>query len=271
MNIDGTPVFVHNTGKVVVRPEAASGSTNQGKQFTHNGRVACGSSCGPAGYGYAGTFGAIARKRTGNALFGLSNNHVFANCNHTPVGMPIMSPGGTDARPGVAPELICEHHEIVELRSGVPTLVTPCDCDVAIATIPNPQAVSSWQGDATGYDTPTQILPPQAGLRVQKFGRTTGLTHGTILAEDVRFTLPYKSRHFSALVWFSEVWTIEGDGGAPFALCGDSGSLVVNEDASAAVGLVFAVGPKGEFAYIIPIQRITAAFGGIALVGRHGI
>ena len=54
-------------------------------------------------------------------------------------------------------------------------------------------------------------------------------------------------------------------------LQGILGSLVVSEDASGAVGLVFAANNTGEYAWIIPIDRVVAAFGGLRLLSGHGI
>lgn len=80
--------------------------------------------------------------------------------------------------------------------------------------------------------------------------------------------LPYKLKLFAATVYFREVWTVLGDG-VPFALPGDSGSLVVTEDAKSCVGLVFAAGQ--DYGIIIPVQQVTACFGGIRLVDKHGV
>ena len=41
------PIEIDRIGRVVVRPEAAAGTTNKGNIFEHNGRLACGSSCAP--------------------------------------------------------------------------------------------------------------------------------------------------------------------------------------------------------------------------------
>jgi len=272
--VAGVRVFMHNTGKVSVRPQAASASSNRGNVYEYEDRVACGSSCAPSGKNYAGTLGALVKKKGHAGLFALSNNHVFADCNHTPVGMPIQAPAGMDGKPAPAraPGKICQHSEIVELRSGSPALVARCHADIAIASVPDEDLVSSWQGDESeGYDTPTATADPQRRLRVKKFGRTTGLTHGIIEARIVELDIPYKSDNFSALVWFEGVWSVQSAMAEPFALGGDSGSLVVTEDGESVVGMVFAVAPKGMTAYIIPVEYIKGAFGGLSFVGNHGV
>lgn len=85
-------VQINRIGKVVVRPEVASAAAARGQVFLRNSRIACGSSCAPSGENYAGTLGALVRKKGDKDLFVLSNNHVLAAANHTPVGMPILSP-----------------------------------------------------------------------------------------------------------------------------------------------------------------------------------
>jgi hypothetical protein len=108
-------------------------------------------------------------------------------------------------------------------------------------------------------------------MKIRKFGRTTGHSWGRLESKVVVPTpIFYNSKHFKGYVWFKDVWTIAA-APTPFALAGDSGSLVVSEDASRAVGLVFAANNTGEYAWIIPINRVIAAFGGLRLLGRHGI
>jgi hypothetical protein len=205
-------------------------------------------------------------------MYILSNNHVLAACNHTPVGMPILAPSNMDASPGVrAPGEIARHAEICELRSGVPALVDPLKADLALAGVPDPDAVSSWQGDdVDGYDTPRHVVTPRSGLSVKKFGRTTGLTTGRVESEVTLSPVPYKSRFFTATVYFKGVWSVLGDGGIPFALPGDSGSLVVTHDGRSAVGVVFAAA-QGGYGFMIPMDHVATCFSGLRLVDKHGI
>jgi hypothetical protein len=269
---NGVRIQVNRMGRLVVRPEQASGASNQGNLIVRNKRIASGSSCAPSGENYSGTFGALVKRKSDrNTLFALSNNHVLAACNHVPVGMPIMAPSSNDTRPaGRAPAEIARHAAIAELRSGEPSLVNPCREDVAIARVPNSAVVSSWQGDDDGYDTPGTAAAPSSGMRVKKFGRTTGLTMGTVEAfVNTPTPIPYKCRFFAATVWVQDVWTVRADAGTAFALPGDSGSLVVAEDESAAVGLVFAA--SAGYGWIIPLPHVLTLFGGLSLVLGHGV
>jgi len=220
----------------------------------------------------AGTIGALIER--GGALYVLSNNHVLAAGNQVPVGMPILAPSSIDSGPGRrAPLEIARHSEICELRSGDPTLVVVGREDVALARVTDPTLVSSWQGDdAEGFDSPSTIASPVAGMRVKKVGRTTGLTQGTVESlVNNPFVIPYVLRLFRAPVWFRDMWTVRDIHGDHFALPGDSGSLVVTDDGQAAVGLIFAVGPGSEYGIMIPMTHISTLFGGLALVSGHGV
>jgi hypothetical protein len=269
--IGGVSIVARKIGNVVVRPDAAATVTNQGHYYERRGRVCCGSSCAPTSEDSSGTLGALVTIGSAD-LFLLSNNHVFAGCNHVPREQPIMSPSNNDGRAGIqAPREIGRHSRIVELRSGTPEFVPPGNCDIALARTVNANIVSSWQGDPnTGYDTPSSTIPPVSFMRVKKFGRTTGLTFGDMETE-VSAPLPvqYSAKYFSGTVWFEKVWAVRNVNG-PFAQRGDSGSLVVTEDGLSAVGLVFAAGPRGD-GFVIPMANITTAFAGLRLISGHGV
>jgi hypothetical protein len=270
--LHGIPIEVRLMGKLKAGPAPAQGAYGSSHFFEFNGRIACGSSCAPSRETYSGTFGALVRN--GQTFYALSNNHVFAACNHTPVGMPILAPSTSDASPGRrAPTAFCEHDRIVELRSGEPTLVLIMRLDVAVARVTSLDLVTSWQGETSiGYDTPSTIVEPQSGLQVKKVGRTTGLTYGTVEAlVPTPWVLPYRSGRFTAAVWFTDTWTIRTKDGDPFALPGDSGSLIVTEDGTAAVGLLFAVNNRGEYGIVMPIGQVLQDLGGFQLVSGHGV
>ena len=268
--VDSVQVRVTNTGNLVIRPEAVAATGVPGNVYERNGRIACGSSCAPAGENYAGTFGALVY--SGGEMLALSNNHVFAACNHVPVGQPILAPSAMDAGPGIpAPRELGRHARIVELRSGTPDLVPVSVCDAAVASIPDKSMVSSWQGDDfSGYDTPVNTVPLTTGLRVKKVGRTTGLTYGTVETLTSISDLQYRYPNFAATVWFAGIGVVWADDGKEFALPGDSGSLVVTDSGDAAVGLLFAAGAQGDYAWIAPIDTVLNELS-LTLAGNHGI
>ncbi len=270
-SIGDIEIKIHKMGKMFVRPELAASSTNRGNLFQKDGRIACGSSCAPSSELISGTLGAIVQDDADVKYF-LSNNHVFAGCNHTPVDMPILSPSTMDASPNLpSPREVCRHHSIFELRSGFHPLVPTTKADAAIAKIYDDTVVTSWQGDAViGYDTPSAVLPGSPGLKVKKIGRTTGITYGEIESlVNTPSPILYKSKNFNATVFISDAWIVRANPGEPFALPGDSGSLVVSEDGAQAVGLLFAASPNGELGWITPIEAVLEHFN-VSLVNSHG-
>jgi hypothetical protein len=243
----------------------------RGDVYKHNGRIACGSSCAPAGEEHSGTLGALVRRNDDpNRLFILSNNHVIASCNQTPIATHIMSPSNADYRPsGTPPVAIGQLSSIVELRSAHYSHVPPAFFDAALAEA-RPELLSSWQGDdISGYDTPSEIIRPFTGMAVKKFGRTTKLTNG-IVTDKIALAKPIEYRHktFSAICWFTDIWAVEPEKpGDAFSLPGDSGSLVVTSGNPSSVGIVFA-GAKG-LSYMIPLKELSEAMG-FQLVSAHG-
>jgi len=271
----GVPLRTHKMGPVSVRPEMAAASTNRGHVYEHNGRICCGSSCAPTSENCAGTLGALVHRLIGDDyLYLLSNNHVLAGCNHVPHSQPILAPSNMDGRPDIrAPEEVGRHQMISPLASGDPDFVTPCEVDLALARATNPSGISSWQGDdLQGYDTPVIVKEPESMMPVKKFGRTTNITFGEVESRiTARTPIPYTSKHFKGVVWFQNVWTVRSASNDPFALGGDSGSLVVTADGSQAVGVLFAASQTGEYGWIVPMPAVVAAFGGLELVGGHGV
>jgi hypothetical protein len=234
-----------------------------------NGRFTCGSSITAAPIASAGTLGALVRLPDGT-LCGLSNNHVTGDCNHTQVDMYVLCPSPIDADPKLPPPTaIGRHHRLVQLRSGDPAQVAKQEVDAAIFRIEKPEMVTSWQGESA-YDTPTSIIPLIAGMKVKKFGRTTGETRGQVLGPVLTpIDIPYRAANFQSKVHFTGIWAVRGSGGDPFSEHGDSGALVVTEDGLNAVGLLFA--GAGPVAFIMSIDKVLSAFDGAMLVGGHNL
>ncbi|MCI0435897.1 MAG: hypothetical protein L0271_19975, partial [Gemmatimonadetes bacterium] len=136
----------------------------------------------------AGTLGAKV-VNPGGVTFILSNNHVLANSNNAVIGDAALQPGPADG--GINPD------------DAIGTLAAfrPIDFsanasntfDGALAAITNPADVTGSTPLDDGYGAPASALHGDAdsdgdfddisaklGLDVQKYGRTTELTKGTI-------------------------------------------------------------------------------------------
>lgn len=103
------------------------------------------------------------------------------------------------------------------------------------------------------------MTPLTAGMRVKKWGRSSELTIGVV---DYKIQMPmsisFSGQHLSGILYVKNIWAVRGDGEEAFSTGGDSGSLVVTENHSHAVGLVFAGNDK--ISYVLPIQAVLDAF-----------
>ena len=210
----------------------------------------------------AGTIGA--RVTDGTQVFALSNNHVLANSNVATVGDAALQPGPFDGGSeaggdGIGtlhdfePIVFCDIVVILPLCTvpnafdGAIALTTPSELGFATPTgafgslvgygAPNPAIHSAYGVPTTiGDETLSQLL----GQSVQKVGRTTGHTTGTI--DTIQFSVEVCYDPLCTQVaLFDDQFVVSG----AFSAGGDSGSLVVTDDGFRhPVGLLFAGGPS---------------------------
>jgi hypothetical protein len=213
------------------KPQAKPGSADPTARF---GRpVPIGVSIGNIGECSAGTLGALVRK--GTATYVLSNNHVLALENHAPIGSGILQPGRYDTNCASASnDIIATLSQFVTLKfDGSNNTV-----DAAIAALQ-----SNSVGNATftgGYGIPSSTTVTAAvNQAVQKCGRTTKCTHGTVGAINATVNVNYGA---SGVAKFVNQVVITGKQGS-FSKAGDSGSLIVTDNSAAnPVALLFAGG-----------------------------
>jgi hypothetical protein len=168
----------------------------------------------------------------GGNIYALSNNHVYALENDAPLGSAVVQPGlydnncvyNSDNGIGTLARFIT-----INFNSGTNTV------DAAIAL-----TSTADLGNATptnGYGTPSSTtVSAYIGQAVQKYGRTTSLTKGTVTGINATVTVDYGA---SGTATFSNQIIISAK--KPFSKAGDSGSLIVTNDSNAyAVGLLFA-------------------------------
>lgn len=267
--IDGVKVTVEESTLVNVDPEEAYKFSGGALLYEHKGKIACGSSCATA-TGFPGTLGALITRDGEDGYFILSCSHVLAACDVIRRGMPILAPAPDDAKPeGPLPLAIARLTKSIPMQHGHFSHENLCEIDAAVGKVVAAASLTSWQGlsDKTGYDTPTKIGDPTFPMKVKKFGRSTGLTYGFITGEGAgNMAVPYEAKKFKGTMWFKNHVAIATNRG-PFALPGDSGSLVVTEDGETAVGLLFSINSKGDKAYIVSIRRVLEAFGATLVSG----
>ncbi|HTI05072.1 MAG TPA: CARDB domain-containing protein [Gemmatimonadales bacterium] len=194
----------------------------------------------------AGTIGARARDALGRVYI-LSNNHVLANSNNATIGDPEYQPGPYDG--GTAADQIAtlsDFQQISFAAAGANTI------DAAIALSSTDLLDNSVPADE-GYGMPNSAIYDDAdgngafddrdallGLNVQKYGRTTHLTHGQITGVNATVTICYAVSGFTCTktARYVDQLIISPN---TFSGGGDSGSLIVTDDANLnPVALLFA-------------------------------
>lgn len=203
----------------------------------------------------AGTIGARVKNIDTGDVYALSVNHNYALENKAPIGTPVLQPGLFDT--GCLPDV---NNVIGTLDDFQPIdFSTPASntIDAAIALSATVDLDNATPSDGYGIPSSTIVLPKAAlGNPVQKYGRTTGLTKGTVAAINVTINIVYNT----GIAQFVNQIQINGRKGG-FAKSGDSGSLLVTDPGTNPVGLIFAAGSKGgKTAFANPIADVLGRF-----------
>jgi hypothetical protein len=206
----------------------------------------------------AGTIGARVVDNQGNTFI-LSNNHVLANSNDANIGDNILQPGAFDggSNPGDAIGTLYDFQEI--------SFTSNNEMDAAIAIVPDSDLLGSTLPG--GYGSPSgQVVSASVGQSVQKCGRTTGCTVGTVEEVNVTVSICFEGVIFcTKSATFVNQFTITP---GSFSDGGDSGSLIVSNDGNNhAVGLLFAGSSTRTIAN--PIGVVLNRFG-VTIDGGDG-
>ncbi len=239
------------------------------RQLADGPHYTCGGSVSQGNSRDAGTLGALVRDIQGH-LYGMSNNHITGGCSHAQFRLPILAPGVADVAPnGCDPFTIGYHARALEMSIGVPDNADPtANQDAAIFRIEKEALVSSFQGNS--YDTPTIVSNLVDHQQVEKVGRSTGHTKGTVIGQaygavPILYNVPLYE--FQGRVYFEPLFSVVGKNG-PFSDHGDSGSLVtaLNEDGTrSAVGIVVAgfidkAAPGEITSLVLPLRPVLERF-----------
>ena len=206
----------------------------------------------------AGTIGA--RVTDGNAVWALSNNHVYAKSNAASIGDDVIQPGTFDGGSSPADDIgTLAAFAPIDFCNPYPSSCTDNTVDAAIALSSTGDLGKATPSD--GYGTPKSATT--AGVlntKVKKYGRTTGLTEGNVFAINATVNVNYGGPGVARFV--NQIIITPGS----FSEGGDSGSLIVAKGQGRnkandrkPVGLLFA----GSSAYTVanPIDAVLAAFG----------
>jgi hypothetical protein len=183
----------------------------------------------------------------------LSNNHILARSGSATAGEDDIQPGLIDVG--------CQraNANIVGDFAGDKVPLGTANVDTAIST------ARSGMVDTSGAIIDVGVLcsspaTPVLNLAVEKSGRTTGLTTGTIQSLNTSVSIQYQKGCNSGkkfTVSYTNQLVITGSGS--FSAGGDSGSLIVTNDGSPnPVGLLFAGNTSQTIAN--PIQSVINAY-----------
>jgi hypothetical protein len=164
----------------------------------------------------AGTIGAVVTD--GRDTYALSNWHVFVPAGNARVGDPLLQPGPYDggANPGDV---------IGMLAAFEPVVLSPFASNKIDAAIAKTDEVSPFT-PSNGYGSArSETMKARPGLKVQKYGRTTGHTFGEIESINTSINVTYGSAGSQIARFTGQVIIC-----CSFSAGGDSGSLIVAHD-----------------------------------------
>ena len=177
----------------------------------------------------SGTLGALIKDSANNQYI-LSNNHVLGRSDQAVAGEDVSQPGLIDNGCRIA-TLVADFTGAAPLGSNV---------DAAVAQLRSGTMDSTGFIEDIGVPSST-IVNPSVGLSVAKSGRTTGFTTGTIGSINTSVSVQYQAgcnggKKFT--VAYTNQVVINS---STFSAGGDSGSLIVTNNAShSPVALLFA-------------------------------
>jgi len=201
----------------------------------------------------AGSIAARLTDGSGN-FFALSNNHVIAEENE---GMEnetiLLQPGLFDTNCDLDLE-----NNVIGILSAFQKIifggVISNDMDAAIASTTTDLLDNATPAD--GYGVPSSItVDAEIGQDVQKYGRTTNLTKGTVTGLNASIMVIYNA----GTALFIKQIVVESK--KPFIKLGDSGALVVTTAGANPIGLIFAGDERGKMAFANRIDPILSKFG----------
>jgi hypothetical protein len=204
---------------------------------------------------FSGTLGSMVQDADENEYI-LSNNHVLADTNKAKPGQLILQPGLIDvACLRAKSNAVATFSSSVKIRFGGPSN----QVDTALAAVV-PGQVSPYIMFVGGI-ADTVVGDPSLGMPVQKMGRTSCLTTGTVAALDANVTVNYSDvvKHPRLANFINQILVTGSVLTPTFGAAGDSGSLIVSQDdCPQAVALLFAGNGNG-LTIANPITSVLSA------------
>jgi Peptidase family S64 len=177
----------------------------------------------------SGTLGSLVTR--GGTQYILSNNHVLARSDQAAAGEDVSQPGLIDSNCGVATL-------VADFTGAAP--LGPSNVDAAVAQLRTGTMDPTGFIEDIGVPSSTTVNP-SVGLAVAKSGRTTGFTTGTVSSINTSVSVQYQrgcNQGKKFTVSYTNQVVINS---STFSAGGDSGSLIVTNNASHnPVALLFA-------------------------------
>lgn len=167
----------------------------------------------------SGTLGALITD--GTTKYILSNNHVLARGDQASAGEDVSQPGLIDNN--------CNISTVVADFTGAAALGS--NVDAAVAQLRSGQMDSTGFIEDIGVPSSTTVNP-SVGLSVAKSGRTTGFTTGTISSINTSVNVQYQRNCGSGKKFTVSYTNQVVINSTTFSAGGDSGSLIVTNNAS---------------------------------------
>jgi len=251
-NLEGIPVNVKVTGEFTAMK--VKGYKKNPIKVSNTSifplPVPIGISTGNIGECSSGTIGA--RVTDGTNVYALSNNHVYALENNASIGSQVLQPGLYDTSCALR-----GNNNIGTLSAFVPINFSGGTNTLDAAIALSSKSLLGNSTPSTGYGTPGSTPVAAAlGMAVQKYGRTTSLTKGTIAGINATVTVYYGTNKTATFVNQIIVTSQKA-----FIKAGDSGSLLVTYPEANPVGLLFAGNSSGTYVVANSIQDVLSNFG----------
>ena len=234
-SLDGVPVTVRVTGRIMAFTDPTQRMRPAHPGFSVGHPLIT-----------AGTIGARVRDALGRVYI-LSNNHVLANSNNASIADPEYQPGPYDGGTSADQIATLTDFQTISFASNgsntIDAAIALSSTDLLDNAVPSDEGYgmpnSTIFGDADGdgyFDNRDALL----GLNVQKYGRTTHLTHGQITGVNATVIVCYQVSGFDCAKSARYVDQVIISPGT-FSGGGDSGSLIVTDDGNLnPVALLFA-------------------------------
>lgn len=189
-------------------------------------------------YVFVGTLGAMVRDRASGATMALTNFHVACVNNTWSVGDRMVQPSLVDGGTGAGQ------------FGSLTRAVLDASTDGAVITV---DAGKTWSASVTGIGDVNGQAAATIGMAVQKRGRTTEHTFGTVVSTDFSVSIDYGTGVGVVLLTHQVRIQTDTSRSTRFSDHGDSGSVVVDSNRNV-VGLLFAGSNDGTWTFANPIQ-----------------